>query len=411
MTAPVRCAVVCDYSLGYLGGAQTALLQEASALTAAGVQVMIVSPTTDQSWRQVRPDHHLDHVRVPAAGTLPSLGLPVVVNSERLRHDLDRLLTERQVDIVHLHSEFGLAVAALQAAAARNIPVVHTVHTFFWQASRHGQGLIAPLIRGFHRWVTGLDPSRQRLADHPADEALRNATLTVAGRADLVISPSAHQADRLSAAGVDTLRIVPNTMAVRSEARLLDRIDGPLRIIWIGRCAPEKRILGFVRAAVRAVRWADAGTIEFVVVGDGPQLDQARALAADCPQIRFLGRQHHSRIPALLASAHLLALTSRGFDNQPMTVVEAVTALRGVVYCDTALSEGLAGPGIASPASAEALADTFVDLARHPERAVAASQAAATERHRFTPERHASAVLACYAELGQGAPSAEPPRS
>lgn len=402
MTAPVRLAMICDYALGYLGGAQTALLQEASALAAAGAEVTIISPTADDVWYRVRADDDVRHVRIPVPVTLPVLELPVVINADRLRQSIGDLLTDRRITVVHLHSEYGLAAAALQAAAARHIPVVHTVHTFFWQAPRHAQWLTAPLVRRFQHWVTGLEPSRQRLAERPADEALRNATLTVASRADLVISPSAHQADRLSAAGLERLRIIPNTVAVPCDARVLDRIDGPLRIIWIGRCVAEKRILGFVRAAVRAVQRADAGTIEFLVVGEGPQLGEARWLAAGCPQIRFLGRQRHSRIPALLASAHLLALTSRGFDNQPMTIVEAVTALRGVVYCDTALSEGLAGPGISSPSSEEALADTFVDLARHPHRAVEASRAAATERRRFTPGHHAAAVLGCYADLHRG---------
>jgi hypothetical protein len=82
-----------------------------------------------------------------------------------------------------------------------------------------------------------------------------------------------------------------------------------------------------------------------------------------------------------------------------MTIVEAVMALRGVVYCDTVLSEGLAGPGISSPSSEEALSDTFVDLARHPERVVEASRAASSARRQFTPEHHAAAVLDCYAEL------------
>jgi glycosyltransferase involved in cell wall biosynthesis len=400
-----RIAVICDYSLGYLGGAQTALLEEAAALVAAGAEVTIISPTADQVWQRVRPDARVDHVRVPARFTLPGLDLPLVINSGRLRRTLEMIFTERGIQVVHLHSEFGLAAAALQVAGVGQLPVVHTVHTFFWQAPSRGQAAVAALVRLFHRGVTGLPPTRQRLADRPADQALRNMTLTLARRADLVISPSAHQAERLSAAGVDRVRTIPNTVFVPPAARVLDRIDEPLRIIWIGRCVPEKRILTFVGAAVRAVHRAAPATIEFTVAGDGSQLEQARAIAADCPQIRFLGRQEHARIPELLQQSHLLALTSRGFDNQPMTIVEAVMALRGVVYCDTALSEGLAGPGISSPASEEALCDTFVDLARHPERVVEASRAAESARRQFTPEHHAASVLASYAGLVEGARS------
>ena len=398
-SAPLRITMVCDYALDYLGGAQTALLQEAAALVAAGATVVLLSPSSNEVWRQVCPDQRIEHISVPTRWILPGLQLPVQHNTERLRRQLQAILAERSIDLVHLQSEFGLAAAAAMAAKRLDLPVVHTVHTFFWQAPRHGQWLVAALVRRFHRWATGLAGTSVRLADPRADSALRNMTLTLARQADLVISPSSHQAERLSSAGLDQVTVLANTVSSLPDAEPLTMISPPLKIIWVGRCVPEKRILTFVRAAARALERLQPGQISFTVVGDGSQLAEARELAAGRPEITFLGRQDHDRISALLADSHLLALTSRGFDNQPMTVVEAVMAMRGVVYCDPALTEGLIGPGISSPASDDALSDTFVDLVRHPEQVIKTSEAAAEERRQFSPEYHARTLLDLYRKL------------
>jgi glycosyltransferase involved in cell wall biosynthesis len=211
-----------------------------------------------------------------------------------------------------------------------------------------------------------------------------------------VVSPSAHQAERLRAAGLDRVAVVPNTVTASGRpARPLDRVDGPLRIIWIGRCEPEKRILPFVRALAAAQRELGRGRLHGVVVGDGSQLAEARQAAGDA-EIDFLGRQDHDRVPELLARAHLVALTSYGFDNQPMTIVEAVAAGRGVLYCDPALSEGLAGPGIQVPAAEAGISAALVDLVERPDRVLAASRATEQARTEFAPETHARRMFDLY---------------
>ncbi|GGL62089.1 hypothetical protein GCM10011575_20760 [Microlunatus endophyticus] len=403
----LRVAVVCDYSLGYLGGAQTALLQEAAALAATGATVLLLSPSPEEVWERVRPAAAIQHVRIRSGFTLPALGLPIVVNSRRSRTRIARLLADRRIQVVHLQSEFGLATAAAAAASEAGLPVVHTVHTFFWQAPPRGQRLLAPAVRRFHQLITGMPPTTADLADRPADNALRNMTLTIARRADLVLSGSAHQAERLRRAGLDNVAVLPNTVSRVPAATVLTSVDGPLKIIWIGRCVPEKRILVFVRAVVAAIDQLGPGAIEATVVGAGPQLEDAIAIAAGRPGISFLGRQNHDHVAELLTASQLAVLTSYGFDNQPMTVVEAVMALRGVLYCDPALQEGLDGPGILAPSDEAGLAATLVGLAADPAPVIAASRAAATVRQAFSPEHHAAELITAYRKLippagGQG---------
>ena len=391
-----RVAVVCDYALDYLGGAQTALVEQVAALTAGGADVVVVSPSSAAAAARAGLGEDVAYEQVPTRWVLPGLDLPVVRNSARLRRRLAAVLTEHRTDVVQLHSEFGLAAGATAVAEDLGLPVVHTVHTFFWQTSLRPQPLVAALVGAFHRAVTGWRPTRAHLADRQADSALRNMTLGVARRADQVVSPSAHQAERLRAAGLDRVAVVPNTVrAPGRAAQALERVDGPMRIVWIGRCEPEKRILPFVRALAAAQRTLGPGRLHGVVVGEGSQLAEARQIARHA-EIDLLGRQDHERIPELLAEAHLVALTSYGFDNQPMTIVEAVTAARGILYCDPALSEGLTGPGIQVPAAETEISAALVELVEQPGRVVAASRATEQARAEFAPRTHARRMLGLY---------------
>ena len=388
-----RVAFVCDYSLDYLGGAQTALLEQAKALRAAGVEVTVLSPG-----RPARPGTAAaDDVRVPALVTLPVVRLPVLRNTARLRRRLHALFTDRAIQVVHLHSELGMAAAAIEVARDLGLPVVHTVHTFFWQTEARVQTLLGVAVPPLHRWVTGLPTPGAVLAERRGDSALRNMTLAVARAADRVISPSAHQGRRLQAAGLTTVDVISNTLADHQDARVLENVQPPLRLIWVGRCVQEKRILPFVRAAAAAIERSGPGRLSVTVVGEGEQLPAARAGVAGEAGIRFLGRLPHASVQQLLAEAHASVLTSFGFDNQPMTVVESLMALRGVIYCDPALTDDLQGAGVPALGSDErVLTDVLVAMTRDAGALVAASQGAVAARAEFDPATFSRRVLHSY---------------
>lgn len=400
MRNPRRVAIICDYDLDYLGGAQTALLQQAAALVSAKCEVIIISPSSPTTWQRVGVTG-VDHLVVPSRWTLPVFGLPIVSNNARTRHRIRSILIDRGIEVCHLHSEFGVAAATIDVADQLHLPVLHTVHTFFWQAPIPNWSLLqipaAFLIRGFHQKLTRVDPIRTRLAAQPVDSALRNMTRTIAARASGVISPSEHQARQLANAGLENVDVIANTMVAADEpAAPLTAVDQPVKIIWIGRCAPEKRILPFIHATVQAIDRIGAGQLRVDVVGDGPQLKKARKLATGYADISFLGRRPHEQMAELLAGSDVLALTSQGFDNQPMTIVEAVMALRGVIYCDSRLAEGLSGTGIWTSGTTEALSETLIELVHRPERILEASRAALQTRGEFSPQCQATKTVQSY---------------
>jgi glycosyltransferase involved in cell wall biosynthesis len=369
-------ALVLDYDPEYLGGAQTAYVEQIALLAGAGHRVAAVAPASRDLSRRCA-EVGAEHIVVAARVVLPGIRLPWLRNTTALRRRLRAEFAQRSVDVVHVHSELGLSAAATCAARGLGLPVVHTVHTAFWRGPERAPRVVAALIRSTHRWLTGLRWSSSPHGGSAADDALRGMTTAAAACADVVVSPSAHQAEVLRARLLRPCVVtVPNTArAVRRAALPPVR---PLRILWAARCEPEKRLLEFLEAVRLAQLRLGPGRLLVTVVGDGSTLDEATRLGVH--DVRFLGRVPHDRMPALLARHHLLAVTSHGFDNQPMTIVEALAAGRGVLVCDPALSEGLALAGrFCGPAPHEMAAE-IVDLVGDPEAVGELAEHAAAER-------------------------------
>jgi glycosyltransferase involved in cell wall biosynthesis len=386
----VKILLVCDYFLDYLGGAQTAIAAQAAALRAAGHTVTLVAPSR----------HHgvgRHHFHSPVV--LPGLDMAIMVNSRRTRARLSAIIEVDHIDVVHVHSEFGLAAAAIAAANAAGIPAVHTVHTFYWQSGVPSILPVAWLMRALHRFATGFHAPSVRLCANRVDDAVRSMTLATALQADAVLSPSAHQAADLRAAGVPGVTAVPNCVEPRggATARATSLADEPLRILWIGRCIPEKRVLEFTEAAAIACEVVGTERLKVTVVGAGPLLPRMRRLAEHVQGVRVIGSVSNSAVAALLASHHASALTSFGYDNQPMTVAESIVALRGVIYVDARLREGLDEAGILiEDRSVEGMAVALVDLALDARPVITASLNASAVRHGFAAETHAASLETIY---------------
>ncbi|MGT2426811.1 glycosyltransferase [Amnibacterium kyonggiense] len=315
--------------------------------------------------------------------TAPRARLPLVRDDEGLRGRLLRHLRAARVDAVHLHSEFGHARAALHTARALGLPVAHTVHTAYWPAV---PGPLRPIARDLLARLAGPVPRRtgSPLLDH---------TLDVASAADVVVSPSAHQAADLARLGVREPAVQPNCDSGGAPPVPLPPADR-LRVAWVGRCVPEKRLLAFLRA-VRIARSRlpeDRLAVAVAIAGDGVLLPVARRLAG--PGTVLLGRLDPAGVRRLLDASHLGALTSLGFDNQPMSVVEAVRAGRGVLHTDPRLQEGLEAAGLltASP-DPDGIADLLVELALDPARVRAAADGARATAGLFAPEAHVERLL------------------
>ncbi|HEV7950449.1 MAG TPA: glycosyltransferase family 4 protein [Glaciihabitans sp.] len=392
----MRIALISDFYLDYVGGAQSSIHEQQAALEAAGHTVFLVSCARLPRGMSLRAGDRSLQVR--PTYTVPGVILPVVGASTALIRTLRHYFENNDIDVVHLQTEFGLAHAATSAAEQLGLPIVHTVHTFYWQSAGWWQSVITPALRFGLQNVTQRKFPRQSFTTRPSDNLLRNLTLSMAWRVDTVVSPSAHQAADLVAAGVDApVVVVPNPIARSSRApQPLTTTTALPRLLWVARCEPEKRPLVFAEAVLQALSETHNG-FEVDFVGDGTELAALRTLTAGHPHIRVHGGLDHEAVIDLIDASSAVVLTSIGFDNQPMTIAEAVSRFRGVIYCDPKLSEGLQNAGeLTRAADATGLASTIVSLVNAPERLIAMSEGAKHDSAVFSGETYVKRMDEVY---------------
>ncbi|MCU1412391.1 MAG: hypothetical protein JWR04_3098 [Rhodoglobus sp.] len=384
----MRIAIVSDFYLDYVGGLQTSMREQVAALESAGHEVVLIS--------MARAEGAEKGLQLRPAWTVPGVLLPVKGATRKLIGRLAAFLSDERIDVVHVQTEFGLAHAAISAAHELGIPAVHTVHTFYWQTTGIGPVIATPLMRYGLQYVMRYRIPRRRLVRRAPDNLLRNVTLALALRADTVVSPSAHQADDLRAAGVDQVVVVPNPIALSPRPPQLLTAPQRPRFLWVGRCEAEKRPLVFAEAVLEALRRTDdAFDVDFV--GDGAELSALRRLVGGHPQVTVHGGLDHDAVIDLMDASSAVALTSDGFDNQPMTIAEASSRYRGVVYCDPKLREGLSHSGyLASGPDATALADALVHLVTSPTALLELSAGARTDSATFSGSAYVERILAAY---------------
>nr|WP_274637202.1 glycosyltransferase family 4 protein [Microbacterium bovistercoris] len=380
--------LLCDYSLRYLGGAQTAFVRQARSLAAQGWSVVVVAPDADV----LSGVENITAVAPVVRWTMPGLGLPILGPPEQLRVRVEELIVQHGVRGIVVHSEFTLAAVALAAGAARGIPVLHTVHTFFWRSSRL-LGPLAPGVRWFHRRLTHLPSTPRSTGSTAINNALRGMTLRVAVRADVVLSPSEHQAEALRRAGARSARAFSNVSEPLQPSA--PPPDEPLTLVWAARFAPEKRLDVALDAVRIAGETLGPGRVLLHVAGGAhrPQAD-----------VVFHGRVPGDEVARLVAGAHAVLITSLGFDNQPMIALEAFTRGRPVVVTDPVLRDefGAAALGTDTP-DAAGLAAVLVRAVRDRDLLRAAGQAALTYAQERQPDRHAAALLRMIDEAARTA--------
>ncbi len=387
MPAKLTVAIISDYFLDYVGGAQSSIFEQQAALREAGHEALLVA--------SVRASSGPVDLAVRPRFTVPGVQLAVHYARRPLIERLRVFFVSRGVSVVHLQTEFGLAQAATTAARELGIPVVLTVHTFYWGSTGVGPLIVAPLMKALLQSSTAARFPTTRFTGRSSDDVLRNMTAAMASRADVVISPSAHQAADLAAAGVSSpIVVVPNpiTRAQRAAALLAD--DAPPRFLWVARCEPEKRPLVFAAAVLEALAFA---SFEVDFVGDGSQLAELRAVVAGMPGIHVHGNLGHDAVLDLIDAASMVALTSHGFDNQPMTIAESVSRYRGVLFCDPKLREGLGESGFLSRTpDAAGLAAAIVELVATPGLLQKLSRGAKVDAATFSAATYVKRVTAVY---------------
>lgn len=224
------------------------------------------------------------------------------------------LVQRRAATILHIHTPSRIGIMVLLLGRALQYKVVFKIPNQGLLDRRRGLG------RKLWLW------------------AIRRAHLLVVLENDTL--------DAFKAAGIDKRRIIKTVNGVEMpDLRGFERsTDGPTRLIFVGRLAPQKRCEDVLRAL--AILKGEGMDATLDIVGSGPELqrllDIANGLKLD-NYVKFHGRVDN--VQAYLQRSHILILASE-YEGMPNVVLEAMcTGLPVISSRVGAVQEMLGGDG------------------------------------------------------------------
>ena len=356
----------------------------AAALAAAGTEVLVLAAQVDSE--------------VETAGVSVLQAPQLFDLQESMEVRLGAALTSGTA-VAHLHQ---VEDPDIVAALGRVAPVVISAHgynactsgVYYFQPGQectraHGPGCVPNLIaRGCAHTRFPKTLPRKYLNTTRARNALE--------RADLAVSYSSAVDRHLAANGIERRTVVPYfpTMAPRPGSGHATR----RRVVFAGRVVRPKG----VGVLIRAAQDVDA---EFVLCGDGRELDEMRALAGRLgleDRVQFRGWLDAGDLAQELADASVVAMPSLWPEPFGLVGIEAFATGRPAVASATGgigdwLTDGTSGlavrPGDVSDL-ARALNELLADPDRQQRMGLAGKETVAA---RFSPEHHVAALLESYA--------------
>jgi glycosyltransferase involved in cell wall biosynthesis len=277
---------------GDVGGAQTHVLELATAQQIASDSVLVVAGSAGTAVRRARA-RGIDVVVIPSIDS-GSSG-PWRMWGRGAFGALASALEEFEADVVHAHSSAAGLLARLVARRHR-VPSVYTAHGWPFQRG-------APTLQRVFSFAGEL------VGGHVGDAVI---CLTPEER---------HRAERAHVVRRRRVWVIANGLAdVRAECRWSSH-DGPVGLVMVARFAAPKLQDQVVAALTQLtdLPW----TMTFV--GDGPRRDAASrhaALALD-GRVTFTG--HRDDVPRILASNDIAILWS-AYEGMPISVLEAMRA-------------------------------------------------------------------------------------
>ncbi|MBK0332472.1 glycosyltransferase family 4 protein [Brachybacterium sp. MASK1Z-5] len=288
--APVRVLHATDASSSGVLAAATAIAKATAALPGFDVAFAYV-PRADSPSREEIAAMMDGHVRVIRLSRSHRTAVPAFAVG------ILALLARRRVDLVHLHSSrAGMLGRAAALVTGHRSRAVYSPHSFAFDRSDASASSVA-VLRGLEQIGAVLGP---RLA---------------------LVSGSEERLARRSLRGVRTA-VLRNSVDAAALARPASRRTGhgPLRIVHVGRVAPQKRPDVFGEIARRWEQERRTGdsalpVARFRWLGDGE-----RQLLGE--GVEVTGWLSPARLRAELAEADLMLFTSAG-EGMPIALLEA----------------------------------------------------------------------------------------
>ncbi|WP_313812533.1 glycosyltransferase family 1 protein [Glutamicibacter sp.] len=273
----VKVAIFAESFLPHVNGVTNSILRTLEHLRLRGMQAVVIAPAgslINELGGKAVPRRYLGF-KVVTVPSVPLAMYPEVRLSTVSVHRIRRILTQEQVDVVHLASPFLLGGKAIRAAKDLGLPVVAVYQT---EVPAYAAKYKFP-------WLT------DRLWEH---------VRTIHAASDLTLVPSSFSYRQLEAQGlerlwmfrrgVDTTQFSPHR---RSEAFRKGVAPDSERLIgYVGRLSADKQVEDLkVLSSLPQTR--------LVIVGSGPQGQELRTIL---PHAHFTGFLSGTKLAEAMAS-------------------------------------------------------------------------------------------------------------
>ena len=268
-------------------------------------------------WQRYFPSEvNFRNVRHPLEAFLRPLG------SSEVRRQFGRLLDDFRPDVLHMgniHSQLSPLIAEL--AHGRGIRVVWTLHDYKlicprYDCLRDKANCTActtderSVVR--HRCVKGSLP-----ASWLGYLEMRKWNLSrLAACTDAFICPSRFMYNLMQQSGIPQTKLVQLHNFVLTETFTAPASEREPYVCYAGRLSPEKGVATLLQAV------AELPDVRLKIAGDGPERENLVPLASE--RIQFLGRLGWTDLQTLVGKAQALVVPSEWYENNPLSVIEAL---------------------------------------------------------------------------------------
>ena len=357
------------------GGAGRIITALALAQRRVGHDVVVVTDSGRHSGYESYPEYiqQLGAAGVMFRTVTSTFTRDVALNVQAVR-DVTRMLGSRTIDVAHTHAAIPTLVARLALARGPRVPVIQTMH---------GWGI-------------------RKTPEQAATD------ITLLGRADAVVTPSAAAREMLGTLGLPTsaIQVIAYGIEETPAGHEIDGHDTALFEQLRASGRPVALCIGSIGARknqallVRALASADGVTAIFIGEGDAGEL---RALAAEVgvtERIHVLG--YRAEASRYLSRADVLVLPSMN-EGLPLVLLEAFRA--GVPVVASAIPEIAEAVGepragvLFEPGDAAGLAAALAAALTPQSRAALPARAKALFAARYRADQMLAAYDRLYADL------------
>ena len=226
------------------------------------------------------------------------------------------------LDIIHVHQEFGVGIFARAIAKAFHIPLVSTYHTTYEDYTHYINFMKSKRVdRVSKRAVGGLSKTFTKKSNIVITPSNKTKQLLVSYgiKNKIEVIPTGIDLDKFKASNVDESKVAD----IKKKYNL---DDSEKAFVYVGRIAKEKSIEVLIEAF--ALLKDRKVSCKLLIVGDGPDFKLMKFLQEKLnleKMVKFVGQVNNKDIPAYYHSADAF-ISASVTETQGLTYIEALAS-------------------------------------------------------------------------------------